>query len=63
MNFLLTRCQINIGTTMSTPRIIGEESEGRIPLREQDLDLGREGVSGLARNGVRMGVEEVVHYR
>lgn len=48
---------------MSTPRIIGQESEGCIPLREQDLDLGREGVSGLARNGVRMGVEEVVHYR
>lgn len=60
---LLTRCQINIGTTMSTPGITGEGSEGRIPLREQDLDLGREGVGGLARNGVKMGVDEVVHYR
>lgn len=37
----------------------------RIPLYEQDLDLGREGVRGLglARNGWRTRVEEVLHHR
>ena len=26
--------------------------EARIPVQEQDLDAGREGVQGLARNGL-----------
>lgn len=36
-----------------------------IPLYEQDLDLGRNGVQGLglARNGLSPPIEEVVHHR
>lgn len=55
------RCQINIATTTSTLPTIGE-AEARIPVHEQDLDLGREGAHGLARNGLGPPVEEYVHY-
>jgi hypothetical protein len=41
------------------------KSGERIPVLEQDLDLGREGVSGfgLKRNGLGRPIEEVVHHR
>jgi hypothetical protein len=57
------KCQINIATTTSTPRTIDEiDGDARIPTHEQDLDLGREGLQGLARNGLGPPVEEYVHY-
>lgn len=42
-----------------------EAFEEPIPLYEQDLDLGRNGVQGLglARNGLSPPIEEVVHHR
>src|SRR5262245_1230568 len=55
----LMRSQINLATTMSTPPTIDEE---RVPLYEQDLDLGRDGVWGLSRNGLSPPVEEYVHH-
>jgi len=49
--------------------ITGEEldeiTDERIPVHEQDLDLGREGAHGfgLKRNGLSRPIEEVLHHR
>lgn len=44
---------------------INGSSDERIPVHEQDLDLGRHGVQGfgLKRNGLSPPIEEVVHHR
>jgi len=34
----------------------------RIPIYEQDLDLGRDGAQGLSRNGLNLPVEEYIHH-
>ena len=61
---MLTRLQINVATTTATPPIVGEGApDARIPVFEQDLDLGRDGVHGLARNGLGPPVEDYVHHR
>lgn len=54
------RFQINLATTMSAPAIIDEGE--KIPIYEQDFDLGREGVHGLTRNGLHPPVEGYIHY-
>ena len=60
---LLTRCQTNIDITTSMPPTTPRTMAGsdRIPLHEQDVDLGRDG-HGLARNGLSPPVEEFIHY-
>ncbi|KAL5397112.1 hypothetical protein PMIN06_005948 [Paraphaeosphaeria minitans] len=54
--------EINIAPTTSTRRTIDEGGSARIPVHEQDLDLGRDGMHGLARNGLSPPIEEYVHY-
>lgn len=56
------RSQTSLATTTSTLPTTGDES-GRIPVHEQDLDLGRNGVHGLSRNGLSPAIEEYIHHR